>query len=183
MTSLQGQLLVAVPKLRDAGFFHSVVVMIRHTAEGAFGLALNRPGDRSLSEIWPQISADPCPRDQPLFTGGPVPGPLMVLHDVSAAAELEIFANLYFTMAPDRLASLIADAEAHTQLFSGYCGWGAGQLESEMEVGSWLTFPASSHHIFSAGDELWNQVTEEITSSAVFSTLKIKHRPPESDCN
>ena len=51
MKSLQGQLLIAVPKLRDAGFFHSVVLLIRHTDEGAFGLTLNRPGDIQLEVL------------------------------------------------------------------------------------------------------------------------------------
>ena len=184
MNSLEGQFLIAVPKLRDPGFYHSVVVLIRHNEEGAFGLTLNRPSGTPLEEVWSQISQNhQCHWRQSLFTGGPVPGPLMVLHDDKRAGEMEVIPKLYFTVDPDKLAELFDKPAARAQFYTGYCGWGAGQLEMELQVGSWITVPASARHVFDADAELWKTVTAEITSSAVISALHIKHIPPEADNN
>ncbi len=183
MNSLEGQFLIAVPKLRDPGFYHSVVLLIRHTEEGAFGLTLNRPSDTRLEDVWSKISQTKCHWPQTLFTGGPVPGPLMVLHNEAAAAELQVIPELYFTVDPEMLNVLTDHPEAKAQFFSGYCGWGAGQLEMELEVGSWITVAAAANHVFDADGELWKTVTAEISSSAVFSALHIKHIPPEADSN
>ena len=43
MPSLAGQLLVARPSLKDTSFAHSVILLLEHGPEGAFGLILNRP--------------------------------------------------------------------------------------------------------------------------------------------
>lgn len=178
MKSLEGQLLVAVPKLRDAGFFHSVVLLVRHSGEGAFGLTLNRPSDISLADIWSRLSESACPWQQQLFTGGPVPGPLMVLHDEAAAAEIQVTPDVYFSGSPEMLEVLFDHPQARAQFYSGYCGWAPGQLENELAVGSWITVPGTAEHVFAADAELWKKVTGEITSSAILSTLHIKHVPP-----
>ena len=40
MDSIQGKLLVASPHLPDDNFYRSVVLMVTHNDEGAFGLIL-----------------------------------------------------------------------------------------------------------------------------------------------
>jgi uncharacterized protein DUF179 (AlgH-like) len=41
--SLAGQLLVASPSMSDPRFYQTVVLMVRHDHNGAFGIAINRP--------------------------------------------------------------------------------------------------------------------------------------------
>lgn len=184
MNSLEGQLLVAVPKLRDAGFFHSVVLMIRHSEDGAFGLTLNRPSGTRLADVWSQIFETECPwPDNLLFTGGPVPGPPMALHDGAEAGEIEATPGVFFTASPEMHRVLLDRPPGRAQFYAGYCGWAPGQLENELAIGSWITVPANAEHVFAADDELWKKVTGEITSAAILSTLHIKHVPPESDSN
>ena len=69
MGSLQGKLLVASPSLADPNFAESVVLMIRHDDEGAFGLVLNRPTKVPLRHVWSKISEEPCPGDGILYNG------------------------------------------------------------------------------------------------------------------
>ena len=38
-----GQLLIASAAMQDPRFYHSVILLLRHDASGAFGLVINRP--------------------------------------------------------------------------------------------------------------------------------------------
>ena len=47
------------------------------------------------------------------------------------------------------------------RVFSGYAGWGAGQLEEELEESSWLVVAAEPDDAFAADpDELWRAAVE-----------------------
>ena len=74
---LAGHFLVASRYLRDPNFAQSVVLMIHHDHQGAMGVVINRPSDKTVREVWEMIGNDPCDRDEPIFVGGPVPGPLV----------------------------------------------------------------------------------------------------------
>src|ERR1700752_346769 len=78
--SLAGHFLVASRYLPDPNFVHSVVLMIHHTDEGAMGVVINRPSDKTVREVWDMIGYDPVERDDRIFVGGPVPGPLVCVH-------------------------------------------------------------------------------------------------------
>lgn len=94
-----GCFLIASPYLTDGHFFRSVTLVIRHSADGAFGLVINRPGAHRFSEMiamsdpsWNVASPTQgtanltIPRDQ-IHIGGPVAGPLLVLHDIAGIGE------------------------------------------------------------------------------------------------
>src|SRR5689334_13107754 len=50
--SLTGQLLVASPAMGDPRFRETVIVMVRHSREGAMGLIINRPaGEQSMATL------------------------------------------------------------------------------------------------------------------------------------
>ncbi|HEY1430579.1 MAG TPA: YqgE/AlgH family protein, partial [Stellaceae bacterium] len=50
--SLTGQLLIAAPTIGDPRFAHTVILMVRHDREGAFGIVLNRPvGERPIAAL------------------------------------------------------------------------------------------------------------------------------------
>src|ERR1051325_2384833 len=77
MSSLAGNLLVARPVLRDSFFGRSVVLLLQHGPEGAFGLVLNRPAQAKELPF-------------PIFVGGPckMEG-LLMLHGRDDWAEEE----------------------------------------------------------------------------------------------
>jgi putative transcriptional regulator len=77
--SAGGQLLIAGPSLIDPNFWRTVVLIVEHSEEGAFGLVLNRPSETLVGEAVPEIEelVDP---DEPLYIGGPVqPSGVVVL--------------------------------------------------------------------------------------------------------
>ena len=58
--SLAGSFLVARQVLRDPNFERTVVLLLAHSDEGAFGLVVNRPAT-AKGLPWPLFVGGPCP--------------------------------------------------------------------------------------------------------------------------
>lgn len=155
MSSLTGSFLVARPVLRDALFGRSVILLLQHGSEGAFGLVLNKP---AVSKELPF----------PIFVGGPckLQG-LLMLHghedwvDDPDKTEGLICPGVYLGDAAcfDRLEDLEDETSWKFRVFSGYSGWGPRQLESELAEGSWLVVPANGELLFDVPvEELWERL-------------------------
>lgn len=183
MDTLRGHLLIAEPRLPDPNFFRTVVLLIEHTENGATGLILNRPGDIQLSEIWHEVSTSPLERDETIYNGGPVSGPLTILHDRSNFSEEPLMDGLHLSMKRDNLQALLTTEDIQMRLFSGYSGWGPGQLEQEMQVGGWLTWPGRPEHVFLDPDQLYKSVCDTIGQDLLFGQRPLKHRPNDPTLN
>ena len=183
MNSLQGHLLVASSDLRDPNFFRSIVLVVRHSEEGALGLVLNRPTKAQIKQVWSEVSDTPCESPERLHLGGPVEGLLMALHTRPLLADLEIMPGVYYSGDPDHLRELVAETDFPVRFYVGYAGWSGGQLEHELDEGSWLTVPATFDLIFDIDEESWEKLTKEIASSVLLSALKIKHVPKDPSLN
>lgn len=183
MNSLRGQLLIAEPRLPDSNFFRSVVLMVEHSPKGASGLILNRPSGVSLSDIWENVSESPLGRDETIFIGGPVEGPLAILHDQIDLSEQPLMDGLHLSMKRENLDPLLLNKAALVRVFSGYSGWGPGQLENEMQVGGWLTWPAQPEHIFADHESIYRSVCDELGLQILFGDSKPKHRPTDPSLN
>ena len=160
MESLRGQLLVASPALFDPNFRRTVILVTEHTEEGAAGLVLNRPSDIAVAEAVPDLVAL-LPGDDRVYIGGPVqPSAVLVLarfEDRDAAAEL-VAGDVGFVPGDGDFESL-AGSTTSARVFAGYAGWGAGQLESELEELSWIVEVVGDLDLFPGpADDLWSAV-------------------------
>lgn len=182
-TSLKGQLLVASPFLRDPNFLQTVVLLVEHTSEGAFGVVLNRPIEKTVQDLWSEVKEPPCQNQRHLNLGGPVSGPVMALHTRPPYGELEILPGVYFSAEKEHLEKLVRETDVPMKLFVGHSGWSGGQLESELEQGAWLTTPATPEHVFRDEYALWKEVTGHIGSSMLADTLHIKRVPENPEMN
>jgi len=183
MQNLKGHLLVASPHLLDPNFVKTVVLLIHHSDEGAFGVVLNRPADNTIKEIWEQVGETPCESQRRINVGGPVAGPLMAIHTDEHLAEMEILPGLYFAAQRDHLEKLLRQTDGPLRVFVGHSGWGGGQLENELKEGAWLTTPATVDNVFADDAELWRKVAQHIGESILASALKIKHVPIDPSVN
>jgi putative transcriptional regulator len=181
---LQGHLLVSAPELSDV-FERSVVLLVRHNEEGAFGLILNRVTDTQVRDVWSKVSESECLSDEPLRVGGPVEGPLMALHTDETVMEMEVVNGIYFSANRDKLEQLAVKPEEPVRYFVGYSGWSAGQLEEEIQRGSWQALPARTEHVFESDERLWERVRREIADHVLRAQLGIKqkHVPPDVTMN
>lgn len=158
MSSLTGQLLVAMPQMQDPRFARSVVYMCAYSEEaGAMGLVINKTIDAlTLDELYAHLKIEPvrANRPQPVHFGGPVdPGRGFVLHsaDYREEATLDITDDFAMTATIDILRAIAKGiGPAQAVLALGYAGWASGQLESEILANGWLTCPADPGLIFDA---------------------------------
>lgn len=154
MSSHAGSFLVARPALQDPSFRHSVVLLLRHGEQGAFGLVVNRPAP-----------VEGLPFN--LFAGGPCESEgLLMLHGhpqwAAASSEppnLEIAPGVFLGDATcmERVKTAGPDAALRYRVFLGYAGWGPEQLEGELAGGAWAVLPASGDLLFDTpAEELWD---------------------------
>ncbi|MBS7810817.1 YqgE/AlgH family protein [Roseococcus pinisoli] len=159
-TQLAGQLLVAMPNLRDPHFAGSVIVLCAHSAGGAMGLILNQPIPKlSFEELLKQVGVEPLPpqRSIRLVSGGPVEESRgFVLHSGEWKAEgsLPVEGGYALTASLDILKAIASGGGPRQGLLAlGYAGWGAGQLEAEIARNDWLSVPADEDLLFGGDDD------------------------------
>lgn len=162
MASLRGKFLIASPALVDPNFARAVVLIAEHTDDGAMGLILNRPTDAVVAEAVEELAGVVEP-GEPVFVGGPVQEQsVMVLaeFDDPAQAAALVIEDVGFLPADAQLE----DLSGHTRrarVFAGHAGWGPGQLDVELEEGSWIVADPRTDEVFSEEpDELWSAALE-----------------------
>ena len=159
MNSLEGQLLVASPGLHDPNFRRAVVLVTEHTDEGAAGLVLNRPSPSPVAELVPQLE-ELVEVGEQVWLGGPVqPNAVLVLGEFVDPddAAVPLFGSLGFPALDE--PEEVLPVTTRRRVFAGYAGWGAGQLESELERDDWILEPAENDDAFTDDpEELWADV-------------------------
>ena len=183
MESLEGHLLIACPQLLDPNFVRTVVLLVQHGHDGAFGLVLNRPLNKTVSQLWEQVQEPPCACQQHINAGGPVSGPLMALHTFEDLSELQVVPGVFFSAEKTHLEELVRRDGGQFKLFVGHSGWGGRQLESELKQGAWRTMPAKAEYIFLDEEAMWPRISGEIGRSLLQDILKLKDLPEDPTVN
>ena len=165
--SLRGNFIISESGMSDPNFFQTVVLLIEHNDEGAFGLVVNRRSRLALGDIIPRFSQTAA-AGVPIYVGGPVQQEyLFVLHgsmpdhEPSPAASIPVpgvqfepfFKQVEASFEDEYWAGTPPDDRTAIHLFLGYSGWAPGQLEREMALGSWITHRASAKIVFHPNPE------------------------------
>lgn len=167
---LTGQLLVAMPQMRDPRFARSVIYMCAHNADGAMGLVVNRRvGAITFDDLLQQLSIGPNRRNDEIRVhfGGPVEqGRGFVLHsaEYQQAGTLQVDDQVALTATLDILKELAAGGGPRRSLLAlGYAGWGPGQLDAEIQANGWLSVAADEELIFDDDlDQKWQRAIGKI---------------------
>lgn len=168
MSDLAPGFLIAVPQLADPNFERAVVLMIEHGEAGAMGIVINRPAPITLGDVARSHEIEPAlPLQQaPVFLGGPVePERGFVLHGREDLPELvQLFEGVNLSGSMETLKLLLEEGAAGAfRLCLGYAGWGPGQLERELQEGSWITAEALPRHVLETPpEEAWATVLREM---------------------
>jgi putative transcriptional regulator len=162
-SSLAPTLLLSMPQLLDPNFNRTVVLLCKHSDDGAFGLVVNRPlvtTGRVVVKLEPPVSTD---RELEVWIGGPVePQRSWILVGEPPREDEEdhgtrIADGLYLSTSPNLLRRLLDPSPPpRARLIVGYSGWGPGQLEAELEASAWLMSDVDRDLIFNTpSDVMW----------------------------
>jgi putative transcriptional regulator len=155
IASLAGQLLIASPNIGDPRFAHTVILMVKHDKDGAFGITINRPvGEKSIASLLEAPGEDVSDIEGTLsvFAGGPVQPELgFVVHSAEYRRDetIEVDEHVAMTASRQILRDIGHNHGPQKSLFAlGYAGWGPGQLENELARHDWFTAPEEPKLIF-----------------------------------
>jgi len=169
--SLAPSFLLSMPQLLDPNFSRTVVLLCKHSEDGAFGLVVNRPlvtAGPVVVEVRAQSDTaghktEVSEHELQVWVGGPVePQSSWILDgDDSDIAEerrgVRVAEGLYLSTSPDLLHRLLGPAPPpRTRLIVGFSGWGPGQLEQELEASAWLISDVDREVLFATpADRMW----------------------------
>jgi putative transcriptional regulator len=160
--TLRGKFIIASPTLLDPNFARAVVLIAEHNDDGAMGLVLNRPSEASVAESVEELNGV-VEAGATVFVGGPVQTQaVMVLaeFDDPEQAAAVVLADVGFLPADADMAEL-SGRTRRARVFAGHAGWGPGQLDAELEDGSWIVEDPLPDEVFTeAPEDLWGAVLE-----------------------
>lgn len=174
MQDFTGRLLVASPRElshETAGddpesetniFDRSVVLLLHHDGDGAHGLVLNRPLSADVDSVLPgwQEHVNSPPQ---VFQGGPVSLDtalgLVRMPGTTESVGIKRLFGAVGLVDLDAPPVVVMPEVAGIRIFAGYAGWSSGQLESEIEGGSWFVVDAEADDAFTVQPHtLWGAV-------------------------
>lgn len=163
--SYKGKILISTPDISGDIFSRSVVLIINHNENGAFGLILNKKNQNKSSQL---LNILGFPVD--LYEGGPVEQEriyFIIKGKKKITAEyVEINKQFYLTEDIDAVISAIINGEISTsemKVFSGYSGWASMQLEGELQRKMWTVVDVYNLDYTSPNDQgLWKNIMQNL---------------------
>ena len=157
-----GIFLIAKPGLVDPNFRQTVVLVTQAQDYSTVGVIINRPTQVKLDVL---LRGDPAAaryRDA-VFFGGPVMPEVIVSLFRSdtqpEAAAFHVLKDLYLSLHPQNLRSLLAGRGKRYRLYAGFSGWAPRQLQSEIQRNGWYVLPADVEMIFRDSMEgVWQEL-------------------------
>lgn len=169
LASFKGHLLLAMPQMGDPRFHHAVIFICVHDEKGAMGISINQPlTSPDFPTLLTQLGITPDGdlRDRVarlrVLAGGPVEGVRgFLLHSNDFVQKDTIHVDDQFGVSGtvDSLRAVVDGNLPDHMLFTlGYAGWGAGQLEHELQDNAWMTVPATYDVVFdTAPEDMWEK--------------------------
>jgi putative transcriptional regulator len=158
-----GRFLVAKRTLGDPNFHQTVILMLRFDDKGALGLVVNDPTKIPLSKLFDQI-AGARERADVLYLGGPVQRSVvhgLLRSKTKPESGTHLFGDVYMAASKTFIEQALRSAvpTESLRIYLGYSGWGAGQLERELERGAWHVVRGDADAIFAAKpDGVWERM-------------------------
>ena len=145
----------------DPHFKRASVLLCEHTPEGSLGFIMNKPIEMAVDRLvgdFPEFESQ-------VFYGGPVAtDTLHYVHSVGDLLEesIKVCPGVWWGGRFDKLKFLIESKlikPEDIRFFVGYSGWSEGQLEEELEYGSWVIADMHANYLFKASSKkLWSKI-------------------------
>ncbi len=170
---LTGKLLIAMPAMGDPRFHRAVIFICAHDENGAMGLVINHKLPRvAFSDLLDQLKITSnievnVPKILTVMSGGPVEGARgFLLHSSEfRQSDTVTIDNRYsITGTIDALKEVAqGNGPEHLLFILGYAGWGAEQLDRELQDNAWLVADPDPEIIFEASPEdKWDRAVQKL---------------------
>jgi putative transcriptional regulator len=164
--------LVASPRIVDPNFRETVVLIVQHGAVVTRGVIINRPLEIPLSRLAPGDESFEQV-DEQIYFGGPVGVPSLSF--VFRAKErpkgsVHVIEDIYIGDDPALLRDMLKrqGAAGRVRVYAGHAGWGPGQLQDEIERGSWFATRATPDFVFHDNPaNVWSELVKKASQRSV----------------
>lgn len=162
--SYKGKILISTPDISGDIFSRSVVLVIEHNENGAFGLILNKKNSQMSSKF-----KDFFDFKIEVYDGGPVENDkvfFIIKGKKVTEAFTEITPEFYLTEDIENIISAVLNGELdhnNIKIFSGYSGWTALQLDGEIQRKVWTVVDVYNLDYTLPNDQtLWKSIMQNL---------------------
>jgi len=169
--------LVASRELNDPNFRQTVILVTQPQRGGPWGVIINRPLDRRLSEVFTDQESLKGSKDV-LFSGGPVDREglvFVVRSDSPPTRAVPLLRDVYFTGDLEWIENRFKRSEPTRgmRVYAGRAGWAPGQLQREITRGGWHVYPADAETVFEKDpSRIWPELIEQATTKQTNFTIR-----------
>lgn len=170
-TNLQNHFLIATPSLNGSYFGKTLTYICEHNEKGAMGIVINNKTGLTLSQLLEMteenVTVDQEHSEHIVLEGGPVSrdrGFILHTSQPGWSSSLELSSEIMVTTSKDILSVIGNNKGPEKAIVAlGYAGWGAGQLEEELEDNAWLTIEADMDILFNVPiEDRWQKAIEKL---------------------
>lgn len=149
---MKSGLLIAAPTMKDRWFEQAVVLLCQFNSEGALGLVVNKDGPVTIGDVVERLELGIAATRAlgRTWWGGPVEtgaGFVLWRGRVEADEGWNIGDDVAVSPSAECLGRLVQGG-SDFHLCLGYAGWAPGQLDHEIQTGSWLFADLDSSILF-----------------------------------
>ncbi|WP_027385647.1 YqgE/AlgH family protein [Chryseobacterium gregarium] len=162
--SYKGKILISTPDISGDIFSRSVVLVVEHNEQGAFGLILNKKNGQMSSKF-----KDFFDFKIEVYDGGPVENEkvfFIVKGKKVTEAFTEINHEFYLTEDIENIISAVLNGELNimdVKIFSGYSGWSPLQLDDEIQKKVWTVVDVYNLDYTLPNDQtLWKSIMQNL---------------------
>lgn len=162
--SYKGKILISTPDHSGDIFSRSVVLIIEHSEQGAFGLILNKLNFDLSSKIKEKMG-----HSVDIYEGGPVEHEkIFVIGKGRPTTEyyLDLGNDFYVTEDMETVITGVIDNKIEpddVRFFSGYSGWESQQLDNEIKSKFWTAVEVFNIDYTSPDNyDLWRKIMQNL---------------------
>ncbi|WP_265129608.1 YqgE/AlgH family protein [Chryseobacterium oranimense] len=162
--SYKGKILISTPDISGDIFSRSVVLIVEHNENGAFGLILNKKNGQMSSKFKNFFDFK-----IEVYDGGPVENDkvfFIVKNKKVTEVYSEINKDFYITEDIESIISAVLNKELSihdVKIFSGYSGWSAEQLDNEVQRKMWTVVDIYNLDYTLPNDQtLWKSIMQNL---------------------
>ena len=167
---LKGNIICALPQLKDIFFSKTIIYITHHNKDGAVGIVLNyKIMNIKGAELFKKLDIKNINSNQDTNYSFHIGGPLsqnngFILHtsDYNSKSTLKVSNKVKLTCSTDIISDIAKDKGPKRFFISlGYSGWGPGQLEEELKQNSWINIDEKLDFLFEMESEVkWQKAIQ-----------------------